>query len=298
MYDITLLTDSRWVNPKEITPYSQNVLLEDNLVIDALERKGLTIHRTNWDDKNFDWSTTEYALFRATWDYFERYAEFKNWLVQTSKLTHFINPFDTLIWNLDKRYLKDLQEKDVNIPNTIFIEAGDKRSLVEAFESSGWKEAILKPAIGGGAYNTYRLNTENVREYESVFLKLIGVESMLLQEFQHSVLSKGEISLMCFGGKYNHSILKKGKGDDFRVQDDFGGSVHDYRASDDEIRFAEKVLEACPYDPVYARVDVLWDNNNNLTLGELELIEPELWFRNDNKAADKMADAIYNYIAP
>jgi hypothetical protein len=39
-------------------------------------------------------------------------------------------------------------------------------------------------------------------------------------------------------------------------------------------------------------VDAIWDNNNNLALAELELIEPELWFRNHPEAAEKLADAV------
>ena len=44
--------------------------------------------------------------------------------------------------------------------------------------------------------------------------------------------------------------------------------------------------------PIYARVDVFLDNENKLALAELELIEPELWFRNYPKAAHKLAKAI------
>jgi hypothetical protein len=42
---------------------------------------------------------------------------------------------------------------------------------------------------------------------------------------------------------------------------------------------------------VYARVDAIWDNNNNICVSELELIEPELWFRFFPKAAESFAGA-------
>ena len=66
---------------------------------------------------------------------------------------------------------------------------------------------------------------------------------------------------------------KKG---DFRVQDDFGGSVNQYQANEEEIYFAENVIAVLENQPIYARVDVIWDNNNELAVSELELIEPEL----------------------
>ena len=62
-------------------------------------------------------------------------------------------------------------------------------------------------------------------------------------------------------------MAKKG---DFRVQDDFGGSVNQYQANEEEIYFAENVIAVLENQPIYARVDVIWDNNNELAVSELE----------------------------
>ena len=40
----------------------------------------------------------------------------------------------------------------------------------------------------------------------------------------------------------------------------------------------------------------IYDNNDKLSLCELELIEPELWFRNNKKAAKILAENISNLI--
>ncbi len=40
LYDITILTDHRYVSPTKIDWYIQNVLDEDQLVKSALEKKG------------------------------------------------------------------------------------------------------------------------------------------------------------------------------------------------------------------------------------------------------------------
>jgi hypothetical protein len=98
--------------------------------------------------------------------------------------------------------------------------------------------------------------------------------------------------LIIIGGKYTHSVKKTAKKGDFRVQDDHGGIVEEYIPSKDEIIFAETCINACPHKPVYARVDIIYDNNQNLSLSELELIEPELWFRNNNTAADNLANEL------
>ena len=92
------------------------------------------------------------------------------------------------------------------------------------------------------------------------------------------------------------SVLKRAKAGDFRVQDDFGGSVEPYFANIDEIALAEKAFNACEPRPVYGRADIIRDNSNQLALAELELIEPEGWLRMMPKAAKKFAKAVANYI--
>jgi hypothetical protein len=93
------------------------------------------------------------------------------------------------------------------------------------------------------------------------------------------------------GGRYTHAVRKIAKTGDFRVQDDHGGRVEVYEASTEEIEFGLLALEVCPYNPIYARIDIVRDNLGNLSLCELELIEPELWFRNNPSAADELAKA-------
>lgn len=295
-YDIVLLTQKDFIDPVNVTPYIQNVLIEDRLLIEALEHKGLKVARTHWDNQQYDWAETRYALFRATWDYFHRYDEFSLWLKTYSKQIHFINPVSIIQWNIDKHYLSDLQQKGINIPPTLFLKAGELCDLRQLMKQAEWKKAILKPAIAGGARHTYLFDQDSADHYQDLFQTLIEEESMLLQEFQENIVNKGEVSFMVFGGKYSHSILKKAKSGDFRVQDDFGGTVHPYEASQEERKFVENVIAQCDELPVYARVDVMWDNNNKLCLGELEMIEPELWFRNSAHAASAMADAVCEHI--
>jgi len=292
LYDVVILTEDKYVDPKNIDWYIDNLLKEDRLLTEALEKLGCRVIRKSWSDPNFDWSSTKSCIFRTTWDYHERYEEFSNWLEENSGKMHFINPIETIKWNIDKHYLKDLAQQDIRIPPTLFIEQGYNTNLSKLFEQSGWEEAILKPVVSGAARHTYKLNAENIAEYESIFQKVISTESMMLQAFQKRISTDGEMSLMIFGGKYSHAVLKKAKQGDFRVQDDFGGTVSDYTPTDEEIKFAEKAVMACSPLPVYARADIFHDNDNQLALGEIELIEPELWFRNNEEAAHLAADAI------
>ncbi len=298
VYDVVVLTDSRYLSPEKDNIYVSNVILEDDLVLKALEKKGLSVTRKAWDDLKFDWKTAKYALFRATWDYFDRFDEFFKWFERTKKLTHFINSASLIQWNIDKHYLKDLEAKGVNIPNTLYIERGAKTNLAESIakakETLGFqsKDLVLKPCIAGGARHTYKFPEEQHKDLESIFRELIGKESLMLQEFQKNIVSEGEVSLMVFNGAYSHAVLKIAKPGDFRVQDDYGGTVHDYTPSNAEIEFATNAVHACTEIPAYSRVDIFMDNDGNWALAELEIFEPELWFRNHPEAADVLAGII------
>lgn len=291
-FDITLLTSSKFLSAEKDDWYVNNILEDDRLLTDALEKRGLKVTRTNWDYPSFNWSETKFAIFRTPWDYFNRYDEFAKWLDKASAVTKFINPIEVIRWNIDKHYMLELQESGINIPPTIFVEPGDKRSLKEIVNKSGWDEFILKPAISGGAWHTYRINKDNIAKHEGIFKELIADKSMLLQEFQSNILENGEFSFMVFGGRFTHAVLKKANGGDFRVQDDWGGTVHDYSPGDNEIIFAEEVVAKSRPRLPYARVDVMKDNRGKLTLIELEVFEPELWFRKNPPAAEIFAEQV------
>ncbi len=288
-YDVVILTESRYLHPEDQSEYVQNILLEDGLLQKAFEDLGLKSTRVDWADPDFDWESTRAAIFRTTWDYFDRFDEFKNWLNHVELKTEFINPISQIRWNMDKWYLKDLKERGVHIVETKYIKKGTTRDLQSLIGETNWKEVILKPTIAGAARHTYRINLGNINEFEGIFRKLIANEDMMLQPFQHNVMERGEVSLMVIGGQYTHSVLKKGKEGDFRVQDDFGGTLHPYEPNREEIELAEQVAKACEPLPAYARIDLMWDNEDKLAVSEVELIEPELWFRRKPESAQKLA---------
>lgn len=292
LFDVVVLTQKKFYNPKNPDWYAKQAIKEDEAVVKAFEKKGLKVIKTYWDNPDFDFSQAKITLFRTIWDYFHRFDEFSKWLNKTKNKTVFINSPETIYWNIDKHYLKDLHNKGINIPNTHFIEKGDTRTLKEIFEYCNWKDAVLKPTISGAGRHTYKLNSGNISSYSRIFNDLIKNEDLMLQEFQYTIFDKGELAFIVFNGKFSHAILKKGKKGEFKVQDDFGGTVHNYKPTKEEILFAEEVAKSYSPTPTYARVDIILDNNNKPAIGELELIEPELWFRFFPPSADLFADAI------
>tara|TARA_B110000046_G_C12925199_1_gene368946 strand:- start:53 stop:964 length:912 start_codon:yes stop_codon:yes gene_type:complete len=295
-FDVVLLTDSRYVNPSKIDPYIENVLKEDGLVMEGLEKLNLRTIKKDWNDTNFNWSSTKSAIFRSTWDYFDQFSTFRNWLDLVKDQCYLINPYQQINWNLDKHYLIDLQKLDLPIVESVFVSKKTNLNLETISKSKNWKDIVIKPTISGAARHTYLLKNDEIKNFQEKWLSLTSMEDFMVQEFQNNILSSGEIAVMLFGGKYSHSVLKKAKKGDFRVQDDFGGSVEKINPSLEIIQLAEKTIKSLKTIPIYARVDIIFDNNNRPVISELELIEPELWFRFKEDSAYKLAEIVKDFL--
>ena len=292
MHDVVILTDNRYENPKSIDWYVQQVLTEDNLLKTELEKLGLRVTKKSWNSLDFNWSETRFSIFRSTWDYFDKFRDFKTWLEKVKEETTFINSYELINWNLDKSYLIELNKKGINIPTSEVITKEDNLTLESLFKKYDFNEAIIKPTISGAARETYKISKNNFHKYEKKFFNLKSKEDIIFQEFLCNIVSKGEISLIFIGENYTHAVKKIAKEGDFRVQDDHGGRVEVYNATKEEILFAQNCLRKCPTLPIYSRVDIIYDNENEISLGEMELIEPELWFRNNKVAAKLLASEI------
>lgn len=292
MPDIAILSCSPYLDPvAEGDWYHANIVKEEALVIDALAAHGLSAARYDWADPSIDWSQFRAAVLRTTWDYFHRYAEFSAWLDRAGAQTQLINNLPLLRWNVDKHYLLDLAAKGVGVVPTEVCEAGESLDLASLMQQKNWSEIVFKPAVSGAARLTYRVNLQNVAEHQRIFNECVANEAMLVQPFQPAVLAAGELSLIVLDGRYSHAIRKTPKAGDFRVQDDHGGTVHEYTPTAAEITFAEAATAACPSLPAYARVDMINGTDGPLIM-ELEMIEPELFFRFHPGGTGALAAAI------
>jgi glutathione synthase/RimK-type ligase-like ATP-grasp enzyme len=295
---IALLTERRYAGSVAEAGdwYLENILEDDALLQAALQKRGFASVRVDWADASVDWSRFAGALFRSTWDYFHRFDEFSAWLTRVERQTKLLNVPELLWWNIDKHYLGDLEARGVPIVPSVFLEKGSDAPLRELLTARGWDEAVLKPCVSGGARHTYRLNRKSAADFDSLARELLQEEALILQPLMSDVLACGEDSLLVIGGKVTHGVRKRAKPGDFRVQDDFGGSVHELVPTEEQIALAERALAACRPAPVYGRVDMVRDDAGALVIMEVELIEPELWLRRCPPAAEALADAVAEHL--
>ena len=121
---------------------------------------------------------------------------------------------------------------------------------------------------------------------------------MMLQPYLPSVEVSGELSLIYFDGKFSHAVRKVPVAGDYRVQDDHGASDHPETPNADQLALGQRCLDfltAKKFDTaplLYARVDLMTGPAGEDWIGELELIEPSLFFRHDAQAAGRLASAL------
>ena len=290
--DVLILTEERYRDPDPADWYQAQIAREEGLLAEALAARGLAAARRPWSDPTVDWRRCRSALFRSTWDYFDRFVEFSPWLERVSACTRLFNHAGLIRWNIDKRYLGELAEKGVAIVPTRFVERGEAAPLADVMDARGWAEAVFKPVVSGAARLTHRVRRERLGEHEALFARCVAAEAMMVQAFEPAILDEGELSLVVIAGRTTHAVRKTPRAGDFRVQDDHGGSVQPHQASAAERAFAEAAVAACPSPPLYARVDMVRGADGDLRLMELELVEPELFFRFHPPAAQALAAAI------
>lgn len=257
---------------------------DDALVVSALRRRGLEVAWPLWTDPDVDWSDFAAVLPRTTWDYTARFPEFLAWLDRNPGPVW--NPADILRWNARKTYLFDLAAWGVPIIPTVPFSPYE--DLGGAMEALGWDLAVVKPVVGAGARNTWRVDARNASAV-GLLLRDQG-EDMLLQPYVPEIVA-GEWSLLYFDGAFSHALRKRPAPGDFRVQAEYGGDVVPEQAPQDMVEIGRMVLEAVGEPLPYARIDLV-RTAGGPRLVEAELIEPELFLRTDPGAPERFAEAL------
>ena len=264
-------------------------------------------------------STNTVYVANLAWGYHTKISQWNLWLQSWPKSVHLINDPELLAWNTSKAYLKDLQDAGIPILPTVFVDFIDESILIEASKNFGVSDIIVKPQVSASGDNTYRvlIDSDNIDSVtgsviitrlslgftnflfvsESISRKeaihrlksTAEIGPFLVQPFMKSIWDEGEISVVVFDGQISHSVTKKAKLCDYRVQMEYGGTVERVEQLDSAVvDLVNKVLMACPKLPVYARVDILRNTLTGLlSIMELEIIEPGFYlsFAPDNGLA-------------
>ena len=256
----------------------------------VLLRAGFSVEARDWTDPG-DLTGFDLVMPLVAWGYHQdppRWHALLDRLEREAVPT--LNPVQLLRWNSDKRYLAGLGERGVATIPTRLVESLDETALADARAEFG-DQLVIKPPVSASAYGTHLLGLNDPAPADA-----LG-QAMLIQPFLRAVAAEGEYSIMLFDGQFSHSILKRPKAGDYRVQPHLGGTELPCEPPAGAIDLAHAALAAAPAKATYARVDMVRDNDGDLAIIELELIEPALWLQHAPDDGESFAAAVRSALA-
>ncbi len=247
---------------------------DDQLAAAALRERGARVDFVPWEDASGNYDRW---IVRSPWNYHHHAADF---LATVSRLPGVVNPPPLLRWNADKGYLLELAARGVPVIPT-------RACTREALELGEWDEVVVKPPVSAAGDGTFRLRRDTIHADTPARLP---EGRLLVQPFLPEVLSKGEVSVILVDGEVTHAVKKTGAPGNFLVHEEHGGRVDTWDVSPRISRLSHDAVAASPLAPLYARADWIETADGPL-LVELELIEPELFFRFSPTATARFAEA-------
>ena len=255
----------------------------------ALAMADVSAVPTAWTDHVEDASgLTGYPLVLGvlTWGYYERHAD---WLAATTLWgkagVRIANPASVLGWNSDKSYLRRLETAGIPIPPTAWSYQVTQAEVDAAFGRFGTDTLVVKPTVSGGAWKTVKVSRGET-------LTDAPDGAAMIQPFLSELVADGELSLLFFGGRFSHAVMKRATAGDFRVQVQYGGSyVYVAEPPAGAVALAERVLAAIDEPLLYARIDMV-ESPMGWVLMEAELVEPDFYLSQAPDGGRLFAEAV------
>lgn len=266
---------------------------DDRLLMPALEDLGYEVVAAAWDSPDTDWMRLDCCVFRSCWNFPFQLRAFQGWLLAMGgRGPHFFNPLSLVRWNLSKGYLCDLAERGLPIVPTHRIEQDlrSRQTLRQILEGRGWSEAVIKPDVGIGGFETWRVTLEEADGREQAISRMLETSGVLIQPYVPEIESQGEWSFVFFGNAFSHAVVKTPAPNEFRVHAHHGGSTRLAVPPAEWICVAQEALLSLGDTPLYSRIDAV-PSGDGLLILEVELIEPILYLSFATEAPRRFAEA-------
>ena len=283
---------------------------DDQLLRDALVARGIAVDVAVWDDPTVDWASYQHVVIRSTWDYTDRQAQFVDWTRRVEQTSELLNPADVIAWNTDKTYLRDLEERGLPIVPTIWLDP-ERNMSSRAINSRlpAFGEFVIKPTISAGSRDTGRYDASATQQRMLAIthaknLMAVG-RKVMLERYLRAVDTAGETGLVYLDGTFSHAVRKSALLSGPFREGELDGAL--YRGeviaprepSEAERDLGDRVLVALGEifgatgrPLLYARVDVIPDDEGSPVILEVELTEPSLFLEHAAGSADRAADAV------
>ncbi len=203
----------------------------------------------------------------AVWDYSLHVQQFLDFLhiLHACNIAIF-NNIDAIQWNISKTYLLKLKEHGIPIIPSIILQP--YQNWEYTIQSLKWEKPIIKPLIGQSGKNVCFLHECDYKHY---------THGAIIQPFMKSIITHGEVCLIFFNNIFSHCIHRIPSKDDWRANSAYNVQIKSIQPKEQWLQIAYKALSLIPFYTLYARIDIL-PNNDTPLISEIEIIEPSLYF--------------------
>ncbi|QDV72144.1 ATP-grasp domain-containing protein [Botrimarina mediterranea] len=261
---------------------------EDHLLLDALSSQSQAAAIRPWDSGDWRLASEDLCVIRSTWNYIAKRDAFVVWRRAVAERGRLVNPLDVIEWNIDKKYLLELQSRGAPTVPTVLVAEGVACRLEEHFAAFGCEELVVKPTVGAGSsgleihsLNDLEPNADGVRSW---------TYDVLFQPLVPAIRTVGEWSLVFVAGEFQHAVRKRPTRGDIRSQPEFGAIVTAETPPRHVLDAAKQTIEAGPAT-TFARIDLV-DNGGTALLMEAEYIEPQLFLEGQPGTVRALAEAL------
>lgn len=263
----------------------------DHLLVAPLKKRGWSVTEVSWRNKHTDWNQFDVVLIRSPWDYQKDPEAFLNVLQQIEDSDAVLeNSLDLVKWNIEKTYLRDLEQKGVDIVPSLWFGGFHDDLFPAIFNRLDSDEIVIKPTISANADDTFRIQYSGYSDYRQQLKSVFKNRPFLVQPFMDCIIGEGEFSVFFFGDTYSHTILKTPKNNDFRVQEEHGGQLKTVEIEPHLLKTSQHMRDTIQPEPLYTRADYVRTSDNTFALMEVELIEPSLYFNMDKESPGLFAE--------
>ncbi len=251
---------------------------EHDLYVSAIqpsfEAGGHVFTVIDWEAPLSDFEGVDLLLLGTVWNYQDHEKRFLARLeaLEAAGVT-VCNSAEIVRWNIDKRYLKDMDARGTPTIPTLWVENATAAGIQSAHDTFLSEKIVAKRQVGAGAEGQFLFGPDT-----PVADDWHTQHPMMLQPFLASIQSEGEYSFIIIDGELSHVLNKSAAEGDYRIQSLYGGTESVVSPSDADQQAALTAYRCLPFaDPLYARIDMVRGDDGDLLLMEAELIEPYLY---------------------
>jgi glutathione synthase/RimK-type ligase-like ATP-grasp enzyme len=294
-----------------------------SLLKQNMSDEGLQYDVQPWDKPDVQWQLYTHIILTSDIDYSFYIDEFLQWVRKVDTFhgcSKLLNSSKVIHWNYNKKYLLELESKDIKIPPSLWLEQNSVSKIETVLGQKQFgkskTEVVVKNVVGSDGTSVWRCKTTETPN-GSVVLSALDLEKLqkqiispsgrfgvIVQEFLPAILTQGEWSLIFFDKVFSHAVVKTPPSDvpndsrtEFRIQTRYGGhfeTVPDGLVPATLMRFASQVLTQVPERLLHARVDVVVTGDGDPCLMELEVLDPMLYLTEPTQA-DRYLRAIQTF---